>query len=1848
LVDYRVTFKGDLGNLAQFDTAIRNSVQQSARAIEQANKSLLAQVGNISGIFNPQTSGAGLFVSKLNTQIDGVNRTLIHSGEIVRRVTADYELAVNSAGRLSVKPIFADVYKSPYTKIIGDLDKIEAAQAKQGPIEQKILADREASLARTIPLEERVLALQELQGAQLAKRKSAITTTGIYTTPVQNQLNKAIKEQALIPPTDTAALAAGSKNIANLRYELAQIKASGAAALAPIDSEILKINAEIDALGIKIARIGTAQEIRAARLRSTSPAYDQQLTTSGLPNSKLQAKILEDTQQTLQKIIPLQEKIVGLYQKESEINARRAAQVKETQAKTAPLESQISQLQTARTAIDPTDTAALRTNQRQINSLTKQLGVLNKEGAAALKPFDAELKVVDKDIARTTLAAERLNTALAKRTYSTASKITPPAGPVYGPPVPGELTQAYESTPPIQAQLANVSKTSPELLKRLQREGLGGGYQAGTEEFKKALAQQEAAVTHYTENIRTGTKLVRGSWIDNVGVGATGVAKEFSIELDKQGKVIGRWGGQLAGASQFLRQTVRDFTKVIEWTVATTAVFGTLATVVGQLKTINELNSSLAHLAITAQTSVGDTAKLFSALGQVAVQTATPLNELVKVADDIALATKQAGDSTQEWQGKIIDLTRAVGIFTNLAGVDTVQAADQLSAAFKQLGIAPSELVGVLSKVTAVAGGQSTAIADIVKGLSSVSEAAKAAGLSLDEQISSIQVLSQVTNKSSDEIATSFKNLFGSVSSVGSEKILKEFGINIRDAQGGMRGFLDIYRDVKQALDSGVIPQNRLSDVLRGIAGGPRRAPDAAALLENIGRIDATVGTSINATNEALIANAKILDTNTAKIQQFKNSVDIVVFEKFGKVVQDLISTLTDFGNVLLGILKAPNAAFYSLIVNLGAILLLMKGFGAVIRTLGIDSLSASVLKLSTSFKTLAISSSSAATALPAATGPGTVIPLGPGAGPGGIRGLLSKFGGNKALIAGALTAGAVGAASIAQGGINAGTVGTVTQMAGALALTLGVSAPLGVALLGLGTVLQLVSNDSTAVAESQKDLRSSLLTGIDTLKAAQYETNNLVKAQEDAEKVVTRLQEKGKLTSSEQAQLTTATKDYVNAAITLIDANSKVSDSFNDVLDKIQKLNGVDYSHFKDIAAGLNPDSPEIQKLRQQLIEDLLKSTGQSIYSGKTLTPSSTFVPFTDNGTSTLARSKGGLYGNYDISRLSTNPGELKQLFNGDGTPNYTIPENKVSLTYLQEALTQVSTDLNKYGVSQDQFDMLTKAINNLAETSSTSAQNAAIVQQTNAQVQANSILGIFNADQTKNANTDVTLLGKIQKAQEGVPTTYSPTGSAVTTPEVDALQKQFVEIKKAAEQGLTVPNATLKSIATNILSVTKGGAGFASKLEEIGSKGKEALDLGIYSYLKNAGVSQEQLNSYAAQYKLNLQAIADIIPEISQAFEDARKAAQTSFADRSLQLLIQKNSGQFKGNESGYKELTDINNEALKSNNKLIDSVEKMSGTALVEFNNALTGIIGLQGDYITGNEDWLNQSGELEKHVTSLTSKLISNAEAAGVNASGLAQIRIEAEKLVAISALIDSYHEIIIHVKTVYENIGNNPATAYLSAAAAQVLTDSSNKAKSQLSDAEKQLKAVQKIINQINASGKGSNIGGSSKSSGSSGKTGPNVSTLDIPDEVASATNRSALLQEAIKRARALQSQIPGATKDAKNDVVELLKGTQRILEVRGVKDDYLRKALEELAAIEKKRLDFETKADTIRRIRVGAGDFSAIANVPVNSQTGVSLGGPQGPVNITLNLNGTILTPAQLAQFGDLIAASLKRQIANG
>lgn len=1478
------------------------------------------------------------------------------------------------------------------------------------------------------------------------------------------------------------------------------------------------------------------------------------------------------------------------------VNSQAAYDRRRTRANANALAAQQAAVAKAKQAVD-VEEAPFKANIQNIEDALNRLGQTEKKYAA------------DHAAAVRKIKANRLNAGLLR-----------------------DVTAAENATPPINKNLATVLRESAQLREKLIKSGLGAGTVYGTDSFQKALAQQEASVSNYTRNLRTGVRTIVGEF-KNL---KTGVLEQFTVDLDDQGKVIGRWGGQLSGAGNILRQTVRDFQKVIEWTVATTVVFGSLALAAGQLKNINELNGFLTRFSITAQTSAEDTQAVFKDLAQVAYDTATPLNNLIKVADDIALATKEAGQSTEEWRADIVELTTAVGIFTNLTGTETVEAADQLSAAFKQMGIAPQELIGVLSKVTAVSGGQANAIADIVKALSTVSEAARAAGLSIDEQIASVQVLSQVTNKSAADVATAFKNLFGSISSVGSEKILSQFGINVRKTNGEIRDFLDIYRDIKKAVDSGVITQGRLPDVLRGISGGPRRAPDAAALLSNLGRIDEVVQSSAQATNEALIAQAKVLDTNQAKIIQFQNSIDTVIFEKFGTAVSELTNVLITFGQIFANVFNGLNPELVNLAIKLGLVVTGIKVFGSLIKLAfkgtTLTGIATGLRGIATQLRDIGKYGQTAGFVMEGDNGTvfGPAPP--PLVGRGRLANILkrNKFG----LAVGA--AGAVGTAAALGGGVDTNTIGTALQVGGSVAALLPGLQAVGIAAIVAGTAIQLLAGNSQKAEKDTHDLTTQIYDLTQKLKGQRAEADSFQEKQKESLATIKSLNVAGATTKDQQTQLAAATSEYANATLDLAKANQLANQTFAEMEPLLQKLGGGYRELIKSVKAGGVKGGPEIEALSARLAKDILRATGQDLYAGKTIpVPKTTTLGSGSTDTTFKTGSQ-----SFDLSELLDNPDKLLDVINARGGGfKGTFDVNPISVGYIREAFPELMKRVESGAVSLDdtQIDNLINAISGLTELISTPAANNQALTQLGATIQARGALGIYNSEELQQSTTNLNLAQALADAQAQAPRSILKDSRDEVSNLFTHSQEIISQFYDLADKGASASLEDLEEIAKVILSLSP-------QYGELALGGPQAINEGIVKVLKDAGVEQEVLDQFAQKYNLTLQTQLDLLGQIDSIRESGYKTAREEYGQRSANILIAENSGQFEGNAQGLADLKDQNKQAYDSSVQLINSIAELSSGSFVDLSNALSEVIGLQGLYISNSDVTALQASENAEGVNALqelqgqlASKLIAAALAAGVDAEGIRQLTEKIFELAAATAAIPSYKKVIIE----YETRGDGVADRRLLNA-----LDKEKKSKKEISD-------IEKAINDILKGGKGSNFGNSAAvkaakkaaAGGGGGSSYNKPGLLDIPDEILAQTNYRDIVNQAVQNAKKLQGQVPGETKANRKEIVEILNGTKKVLESRGVGEEYLRRAMDELAAQIKKQNDLLSKADSIRRIRIGAGSFAAIANVPVNSISGVSAAGANGPVNITMNLNGTVLTPAQLGQFADQIAASLKRQL---
>jgi TP901 family phage tail tape measure protein len=1486
-----------------------------------------------------------------------------------------------------------------------------------------------------------------------------------------------------------------------------------------------------------------------------------------------------------------------------------------------------------------------------------------------------------------------------------------------------ERDAAITMPAPNPAYVTQTLAASPQLAQILQKAGLQMNNLAGTTNFSQPM-----------DDLTLGVKKVSGSFVD-----AEQNAKSFSAQLSSDGTVLNRFGGTLSGTSGFLAQVGRDFQKVAEWAIATTAIIGTIGAIKQMVTEVSDLDLGLRKFAITAQVSTDESKAFFQSIAEVAYNTATPLKELVDSADAIALATRKAGQSSEQWKQDILSLTSAVGILTNIAGIDSVKATDLLTATMKQLDLTAEQTAGVLNKIAAVAGGQSTAIADIAQGLGTLSEAAKTAGLSLDQQIAVLQTLGQVTGKSSTEIATSMKNLTGSISSSGSVKELEKFGIAVKDAQGNLYPFLEIYQKIADAIKSGLIPAGQEQAVEKAISGGPRRMPDAAALLGVMDQVNSATTVSANASNEALVANAQVLDSTTAKMTQLKVLFDQLAFNNFDTIINQVAGSLLDlakigvqvFSQLPTGII-ATIAQFALLAGGIGVVVKLFTGFGGLVggtiktivdfvsrittATVSATGLSKAETLATTSTMTLEEAQIKMGQGVNVATSQintnteATLQNANAKKENAAATGLMSTALGRGAAMLGiaGLAGGVIGAAQVMNGGspnpqsiasgVGSGLMGLgMTGLVAGGALDAGVvTLPAGLTLQGvsiaataLGGALQVISGmlpgatqDTTQLDQANVQLNQDILQSVKTFQDASQQATNLGTVHKTLTDQLTEQSIVVDKTTAGQNTLSATQKDYADNIAQLQIQNVSLQASYEKLAGYYPQL-GTGVQSYSDLLSTAAQNTDLLKTKTEDLSKAILIGTGQASKVGTNLqlpnyNATVGNIPYAGNGPpiawwgGTTVNDAANINtlgqisvppSTLNLSDLTSKPEEVLQLFDSaTGQLKASIPRTQQAFDLIDSALTAEAQ------VSGANVDLINKYHQSLADQAQAQGNLNDIINQTvtvwNANWAAQNIIGTMTVDQ----------MNSLESAASGWQTLATLQASIPTQTMYGVGQDQWQVLTPAASELKDVLDKMHDTIsAGNIPALDELKAAYIASLHALGIN-TDAMS-----------ITTQQVYTWADRLMPGIPAIDNIVKAFNQTATDlsawdsglqkevnklatsvqsqAVKVAQEQLA--AGKGLLSK-SGQFKLDNS-----TDEQSAAATADWEKFAKSMKSSVDMFAPFLDSGTAV----SDLLTGLMDKTNLFAGAESELTDTTQTagdklgwLIDNmgtldtafgvskkAQDAQIDALKT-YIQVVGELYAKLATLASEPFDVQIRFITSmggaaatmqnYQNMVNlnkksgegvAPPT-YQQWLSQQEATLVQNKAQKDLDTLYNQ------FLKQWNT-GTGGNVASAGGSSSSTGTT----SAVEIPqDWITAGVNIPNTLKEAVAWAKKYQSAIPGENAKDKNDIVAVMEGNTRVLLERGISEANLTKGLEALTAQVKAQNDLLNKADMIRRIRVGSGDFAALANVPMNSVTGVSVGSSQGPVTVNLNLNGQILTPAQMQQFGNLVGAAIARQLAGG
>ena len=229
------------------------------------------------------------------------------------------------------------------------------------------------------------------------------------------------------------------------------------------------------------------------------------------------------------------------------------------------------------------------------------------------------------------------------------------------------------------------------------------------------------------------------------------------------------------------------------WAIAMGVLYGTLRKISEGMKFAYDFENQMNRIQMVS----GATTQELDGLAKSYTNLATKLSS----------TTSAVAESAEEWirQGRSVadtaQLIEVSQVMAKIAALDNVEAAKLLTSAINGYALSASEAISVVDKMSAIDVAAATGTDDLANAMARTASSAKIAGVNMDELLSYVATVSDVTRKSAESIGNSFKTMFARIQQVkiGSlldeegedisnvDRVLKSYGISLRNAEGQFR-----------------------------------------------------------------------------------------------------------------------------------------------------------------------------------------------------------------------------------------------------------------------------------------------------------------------------------------------------------------------------------------------------------------------------------------------------------------------------------------------------------------------------------------------------------------------------------------------------------------------------------------------------------------------------------------------------------------------------------------------------------------------------------------------------------------------------------------------------------------------------------------------------------------------------------------------------------------------------------------------------------------------------------------------------------------------------------------------------
>ena len=366
------------------------------------------------------------------------------------------------------------------------------------------------------------------------------------------------------------------------------------------------------------------------------------------------------------------------------------------------------------------------------------------------------------------------------------------------------------------------------------------------------------------------------------------------------------------GATQPLgnmKRAADEFSKSMEAANARILAFGASMAIIngvadafkGMVRNMVEVEKSMADINVVMGLSAQNLDKFGDGLFKVAKETGAAF----RVAADAATEYARQGLSVEE----SLKRTRDALILTRLTGMDSAEAVKSLTAAMNTYGNQIKDTTQLVSKFAAVDVQFAVSAEDFAAAISRTGQAAKSAGVDIDELIGIVTSAQQQTARGGAVIGNALKTIFTKTGRTDTLNQLENLGIAVRDLEGNTIGAKRILSDLANTFDT--LSEAQKAQITQTMGGlfhiNILKAVLSDAAKQN-GILARATEISSSATDEAVQKNQQLRETMSAMatetglaIKQVSTQIGELMLAPGMEKILNTVKSLAEGASEILG-----------------------------------------------------------------------------------------------------------------------------------------------------------------------------------------------------------------------------------------------------------------------------------------------------------------------------------------------------------------------------------------------------------------------------------------------------------------------------------------------------------------------------------------------------------------------------------------------------------------------------------------------------------------------------------------------------------------------------------------------------------------------------------------------------------------------------------------------------------------------------------------------------------------------------------------------------------------------------------